>query len=59
MIADIDFRWVKRQVEIKTTSPTNDVIYAQEKMLQFRTHKIFGNSPMFISDWQDVPVVEE
>ena len=58
MIADIEFRWVKRiepMIAYADGRVDGDVI----KVLQFRKHEVFGNSTIFVSDWQDVPVVEE
>lgn len=60
MIADIEFRWVKREVnkDMLTSKPAD-----YERVLQFRK-KIMKSDPFgaWIDEWtpwQDVPVVEE
>lgn len=60
MIADIDFRWVKK--------PANDRHEDQSVMasheiwtmkLQFRKFEYAADIPPHWTPWQDVPVVEE
>ena len=61
MIADIEFRWVKRDGKRKF-DPINGADLAwikRKKVLQFRKCETFDGSPRYWTDWQDVPVVEE
>ena len=57
MIADIEFRWVKRKI------PFDPVNYVA--VLQFRKKEFWANTENYPdglhewADWQDVPVEEE
>ena len=62
MIADIEFRWLKRKtgrqafVPVNTMANSHRLAEEYEDVLQFRKQQI---PSMTWTDWQDVPVVEE
>lgn len=63
MIADIEFRWVRRQVPLNHDMQINAVFSIQKEILQFRKQFCPNmdelNRVYEWTDWQDVPVVEE